>query len=139
MACAMSATGRTSNSPTKQTGRGSHFPRPFLCFQKRNVLVNRCPAQITYPSQLGHIQLPVLIRRIVAQKSRRDIVGGYLRSADFSSLGGGIRHPTTHSRPNHSKLKLAEYFSQSLHPDYTKITPALAAIYCSNNTSGYRI
>ena len=65
----------------------------LLPFQKANVFINRCPAQITHPSQLAYIQLPLLVGGIVAEEHGGNIVCGCLRSADLGSFGSGICIP----------------------------------------------
>ena len=67
-----------------------------LPFQKINVFINRCSAQIAHPRQLAHIQLLLLVSGVVAKKHGGNIVCGCLRPADLGSLGLGICHP----RPN---------------------------------------
>ena len=62
----------------------------LLSLQQPNILINRCPAQITNPCQLADIQLPIAERWIVAEEYRWNIVPGGLRSADLLSLGSGM-------------------------------------------------
>ena len=64
----------------------------LLPFQKVNVFINRCSAQITHPRQLAYIQLLLLVGGIMAKEHGGNIIHGCLRSADLGSLGFGICH-----------------------------------------------
>ena len=78
-------------------------------FQKVDVLVSRGAADIADPRQFGHIQLTSLVGGIVAKEARRNIIGGYLRSADLLALCLCVLHAGADSRPNHGQFQLAEH------------------------------
>ena len=59
------------------------FPVP-LSFQKVDVLVSRGAADVADPRKLGHIQLTSLVCGIVAEESRRNIIGGLLIYFSFA-------------------------------------------------------
>ena len=138
MACAMSATGRTSNSPTKQAGRGSHFPRPFFMLPK---------AQCTYKPSCGsnHTPLPARTHSVAhscTPDSGAEIQKGYCRR----SLVVCRQYPlaAAFAIPLRTLARIiasSSWLNISLNL-YTQIIqksrPHLP-LYCSNNTSGYRI
>ena len=78
-------------------GVGANSRAHSLCFQKRNILINRRAAQITHPCQLGHIQLTILVRWVVQEEDCGDAVLGCLRSAYLLALGSGVRHTSVHA------------------------------------------
>ena len=80
---------------------------PVLVFQKVDVLVSRGAADVADPRQFGHIQLTSLVGGIVPKEARRNIIGGYLRSADLLPLC--VLHAGADSRPNHGQFQPVEH------------------------------
>ena len=80
-----------------------------MFFQKSNVFINRCPAQIANSCQFGNLQLPVFESGIVAEEDCGDAVLGCLRTAYLLALGLGVRHTRPHTLPYHRQLQLTEY------------------------------
>ena len=78
----------------------------FMSYPIVKLLIHSLPAQITNPCQFRNVQRPLLIRRIMPQKSTRQILNRNLRPPNPFPLGSGIRHsrPYTHSYPRHPRL-----------------------------------
>ena len=84
---------------------------PVLAFQKVDVLVSCGAADVADSRQFGHIELSLLVGGIVAKESRRNIIGGHLRSADLLSFCLCFLHAGADSRPNHGQFRLTEHGS----------------------------
>ena len=85
------------------------MPAPSLSFQKRNIFINRCPAQIAHSGKFADIQMTAFVGGIMAEEDGGDIIFGGLRSADGSALCTGIGYTRPHTRPYHRKFQLAEH------------------------------
>ena len=89
------------------TGEAQRSP-VFLCFQKRNVFINRCPAQIAHPWQFGDIELAAFICGIMPKEDCGDAVLGCLRSSKprrcFTRMRSQVRvllSPPYRKNPNY--------------------------------------
>jgi len=81
----------------------------LLPFQKVEILINRCPTQITHPRQLAYIQLLVFEGGIVAEEHGGNIVYGCLWSADLCSLGFGVCHTRPHTLTDDTQLQFGKH------------------------------
>ena len=81
----------------------------FMSYPIVKLLIHRRPTHPTNPSQLTDIQRPLLIRRIMPQKSTRQILNRNLRSPNPLPLGPSIRHSRSHTHSYHKQLQLTEH------------------------------
>ena len=65
----------------------------LLFFQKSNILINRCSAQITYSCQFRKFQLTALVCGIVPQDGDGNLIYRQLRSTDTRTFRLGNCHP----------------------------------------------
>ena len=72
-------------------------PGSLLPFQKVNVFVNGCPAQITNSCQFADVEVSALVGGVVPEESRRKVIHGDLRPPDLFPLGSGIFHAGAHT------------------------------------------
>ena len=82
--------------------------RSHLCFQKRNIFVNRSPAQITNSCQFADVELSALVGGVVPKESRRKVIHGNLRPPDLLPLFPCVCHPRPHTGADHSQFQLTE-------------------------------
>lgn len=86
-----------------------HSSRLYLCFQKRNVLIDGCATEAEHTRKLANIEMVAFVCRVVPKEDCRDALNRNLRPPDPLPLGSGIRHSRAHTASNHCQLQLTEH------------------------------
>lgn len=81
----------------------------LLLFQQPDILIHHRSTNPANSCQFRNIQRPLLIRRIMPQKSTRQILNRNLRPPNSLSLGPSVRHTGPHTHSYHSQLQLTEH------------------------------
>lgn len=94
-----------------------HSSRLYLCFQKRNVLIDGCATEAEHTRKLANIEMVAFVCRVVPKEDCRDALNRNLLPPNPLPLGPGVRHsrPHPHSYPRHPQL--------TEHPGYLQERP----------------